>query len=186
MYYSRCMWCVTAHISKALVCLICVELGPWLQPTLILWELDGCCPSIFVTFTFFVAVTSLTSPNFMEQLKMNCFYISFQESQKQVQELLNDSSGAEMSRLKIQLQQSIASKSVTEQLCETLQVENDDHADCCLIFSFLKWFSLRITCHISPSFIFKAHVNFISLVIAKSHYFKNVVSNLSLFTQKSN
>ena len=47
---------------------------------------------------------------------------SSQESQKQVQELLNDSSGAEMSRLKIQLQQSIASKSVTEQLCETLQV----------------------------------------------------------------
>ena len=54
--------------------------------------------------------------------KNELLLFSSQESQKQVQELLNDCSGAEMSRLKIQLQQSIASKSVTEQLCETLQV----------------------------------------------------------------
>ena len=118
--------------------------------------------------------------------KNELLLFSSQESQKQVQELLNDSSGAEMSRLKIQLQQSIASKSVTEQLCETLQVWNDDHADCCLILSFLKWFSVQITCHMSPSFIYKAHVNLISLDIAKSRYFKNVLSNLNLFAQKSN
>ena len=96
------------------------------QPTLILWELDGrCLPNVdLFCRCYFTHQSAFHGAN-----KNELLLFSSQESQKQVQELLNDSSGAEMSRLKIQLQQSIASKSVTEQLCETLQVWNDYHAD---------------------------------------------------------
>lgn len=45
-----------------------------------------------------------------------------QESQRQVQDLLDQSRGAELSKLKIQLQQCTASKELTEQLCTSLQV----------------------------------------------------------------
>ncbi|XP_067942867.1 centrosomal protein of 152 kDa-like [Watersipora subatra] len=48
---------------------------------------------------------------------------SLKESQRQVQDLLDQSRGAELSKLKIQLQQCTASKELTEQLCTSLQRE---------------------------------------------------------------
>ena len=49
-------------------------------------------------------------------------YIIMKESQRQIQDLLDDTCGTEMSKVKIQLQQSKAAKQVTEQLCTSLQV----------------------------------------------------------------
>ena len=50
------------------------------------------------------------------------YIIIIKESQRQIQDLLDDTCGTEMSKVKIQLQQSKAAKQVTEQLCTSLQV----------------------------------------------------------------